>query len=225
MRPEERKISAFISYQTDDKVTAGKLRQELLRYDIDSFLAHEDLEVSSEWQDEILENIKKSTLFICLLSKNYLKSCFCMQESGMAILLKMTIIPLSLDDTVSPGFISKFQSKKIPSLNPTIADIFPGLLRYNRELGINIIIDFIGYSGSYRSAEANFEYISPFINELTDKQATSLIEKILDNNQINSAHLCATKYIPQIVKKYSKLITKTEYHKLKKKCEVYGISI
>jgi hypothetical protein len=225
MKAEDDIINAFISYQTNDKITAGKLKQELSNYNINAFLAHEDLEVSTEWQNEIFENLKKSSLFICLLSQNYLKSPFCMQESGMALLLSMTIIPLSLDDTISPGFLSKVQSKKIYPSNPTIRDIIPGLLRYNKEEGIRVIIDFIGSSGGYRSAEDNFEFSLPYLDELTDKQALSLIDKILDNNQICNAHLCGSKYIPQIAKKYKKIIPKREYDKLKKVCSEYGVSI
>jgi hypothetical protein len=225
MQKETQKIKAFISYQTDDKVTAGKLKQELSNYNIDAFLAHEDLEVSSEWQKMILKNLKKSSLFICLLSQNYLKSEFCMQESGMAVVLKMTIIPLSLDDTISPGFLSNIQSKKIYSQNPSIRDIIPGLLLHNKEYGINTIINFIGSSGSFRGAETNFEYISPYLDELTEEQASLLIEKVLDNRQIYNAHLCATKYFPQIVNKYKNIMTKREYEKFKKACRVYDISV
>lgn len=225
MKTEDRVINAFISYQTSDKITAGKLKYELSNYNIEAFLAHEDLEVSSEWQIEILENLKKSSLFICLLSQNYLKSDFCIQESGMALILNMTIIPLSLDNTISPGFLSKIQSRKIPILNPSITDIIPGLLKFSKEDGIRVIIDLIGASGSFRSAESNFEYIMPFIDKLTKNQALLLIEKILDNNQVCNAHLCASKYIPQIAKIYKNLFTVTEYKKIKKVCSEYGVSV
>ena len=105
-------IKAFISYQTTDKVTAGLLKQELSNYNIDGFLAHEDLEVSDEWREEILKNFKKSPLFICLLSQSYLKSDYCIQESGMAVIANKKVIALSLDGTLPPGFLSVFQAKK-----------------------------------------------------------------------------------------------------------------
>lgn len=225
MTSENQIFNVFISYQTSDKIVAGKLKQILSNFGINSFLAHDDLEVSVEWQDEILKNIKQSELFICLLSENYLKSKFCMQESGIAIVLNMTIIPLSLDDTISPGFISKIQSKRINPLSPSIEDIIPGLLRWNKNEGIRIITELIGSSNSFRSAESNFKNILPFIDDLSDGQATALIEKILDNSQISGAHLCASDYIPQIVRKYKNLLTKSEYQKLKKICMVYGVTL
>jgi hypothetical protein len=47
-----------------------------------------------------------------------------MQESEMAIILDLAIIPLSLDGTVSSGFISKFQSKEINNLEPSLMILF-----------------------------------------------------------------------------------------------------
>jgi hypothetical protein len=148
-----------------------------------------------------------------------------MQESGIAIILDLPIIPLSLDGTVSPGFISIFQSKKIDNLEPSFDDIIPGIINHDREEGIRIVIERIGSSGSYRSAESNFQYILPHLDDLTDRQAEELIEKILDNNQVAGAHLCASDYIPKVARKYKHLLTKRETEKIKRICSVYGIRI
>jgi hypothetical protein len=63
----DEKSQVFISYQTADKSIAGEIKKILEEYNINSFLAHEDLEVSVEWANEILKQINESTLFICLL--------------------------------------------------------------------------------------------------------------------------------------------------------------
>jgi hypothetical protein len=207
---KEHKLNAFISYQTSDKLIAGKLKEMLSEWGIDAFLAHEDLEVSVEWQTEILTNIKNSSLFICLLSKNYLNSIFCMQESGMAIILDMAIMPLSIDRTTPPGFISKFQSKQITPNSLSIDDILPGIMKWNKEKGINIIIELIGSSGSFRSAEANFKRILPFLDDLENTQAETLFSKIIGNLQVSNASLCASDYIPRMLRKYSGLLSKNE---------------
>ena len=41
---------AFVSYQTDDKVVAGKVKAVLEGLGIPAFLAHEDIGVSEEWR-------------------------------------------------------------------------------------------------------------------------------------------------------------------------------
>ena len=78
------KTYAFISYQTSDKVIAGRVKNVLLTVRIDSFLAHEDIHVSEEWRLKILEEISKADIFIPLLSKNYHESPWCVQEAGIA---------------------------------------------------------------------------------------------------------------------------------------------
>jgi TIR domain len=97
---------AFLSYQTADKKAAGRLKNVFAQVGIKSFLAHEDIAVSQEWRLKILEEIAKVDLFVCLISKSYMKSPWCVQESGVAAFRSgIAIIPLSLDGTTPKGFI------------------------------------------------------------------------------------------------------------------------
>lgn len=119
---------AFLSYQTDEKLAAGEVREILNSIGIKSFLAHEDIQVSEEWRHKILEEIGKADLFIPLLSKSYYASPWCMQESGMAAFRDgLTIIPLSLDGSIPPGFIGHIQSTKVKSGSIELANLLPGL--------------------------------------------------------------------------------------------------
>lgn len=208
---------AFISYQTTDKLVAGKIKQILENIGIEAFLAHEDINVSSEWQDEILMNLSRCSLFICLLSKHYLESPWCLQESGVARFKDITIIPLSLDGTIPSGFISKYQSIKIDPNLPKLNDLIPGLINFD---GIDIIIKIIDGSSSYRDAESNFELIIPYLSDLTEEQAIYLLEAIISNRQIYEAIKCKDTYIPQVVRRYGNLIPKEDLEFLKSKCKL-----
>lgn len=222
MEDDKNRLCAFISYQTADKQVAGKLKEILSKYNIDSFLAHEDIDVSEEWQKEIFKYLKKSNIFICILSKNYLESNYCIQESGIAAIKNMTIISLSLDDTNPPGFISKYQGEKVKFEKLSIEDIIPGLLKYGKNEGIRVIIELLGNSSTFREAEHNFEYILPVLDELTDKQADNLLDKILYNGQIKGAYKCSSDYIPRVLQKYGYLLPKGKYERLKKHYNLLG---
>ena len=65
---------AFVSYQTADKVVAGKIRDALAEVGIQTFLAHEDIFVSEEWRLKILEQIGVCDIFICNKAE-ILKNC------------------------------------------------------------------------------------------------------------------------------------------------------
>jgi hypothetical protein len=62
-------------------------------------------------------------LFVPILSERYFTSVWCAQESGIAAVREMTIIPLSVDGTLPLGFMAHIQSTKINGDNPTFANM------------------------------------------------------------------------------------------------------
>jgi hypothetical protein len=76
-------MKAFISYSTLDKVSAGQLNEHLSMYGIDSFMAHEDLQVSEEWKKRIQEELSTASILTALLSKNFRASEWTSQEIGL----------------------------------------------------------------------------------------------------------------------------------------------
>lgn len=214
---------AFLSYQTDDKATAGQVKALLSKIGVESFLAHEDITVSEEWRLKILEEIGKTDIFICLLSESYLQSAWCVQESGIAAFRKdMTTIPLSLDGTVPQGFIGIVQSAKVDPSGIMLSDLIPGFLKHDLAWGIEIAIDLVRRSSSYRGAETNFQLILPHIANMTDGQIKHLLEVASDNNQVYDASLCATQYIPQLLSSHGHLLAPGTLSHLKKVCARYG---
>jgi hypothetical protein len=91
---------AFLSYQSADKEVAAKIKAILSRLGVESFLAHEDINVSEEWRLAILAELAKVDLFIPILSAHYYDSIWCKQESGIAAFREITIVPLSLDGSI-----------------------------------------------------------------------------------------------------------------------------
>lgn len=217
---------AFISYQTDDRLIAGAIQQILEPFGIRCFLAHEDIEVSEEWRVRILEEIAKADIFICILSKSYIKSQWCTQESGIAAFRQdMTVIPLSIDGTIPQGFLGNIQAAKVNPQDLTISDLLPGLFKRDFVKGISIIIKLIGLSGGYRDAEANFELILPYLDRLTAEQGKALLQVSLENDQVYDAGRCANQYIPQALKLFGKTLSTKERKFLEEKCREYGAAI
>jgi len=212
---------AFISYQTSDKAVAGQLKEVLASFGINSFLAHEDIEVSAEWRIKILEELKKADLCVCLLSQSYYSSPWCIQESGIAAFRDgMTIIPLSIDGSVPQGFISYIQSTKIDD-KVSLNHLLPGLVKHNAKQATNEVIKIIGSSKSFRGAEANFQLILPYISLLTDEQIMTLLEVSAKNNQVHHAGLCATEYIPPLLKSHGHLLSTEKRELLEEICNEY----
>jgi hypothetical protein len=215
-------VYVFISYQTNDKQVAGQLKTMLSKAGIQSFLAHEDIEVSNEWRLKILEEIGKADIFICLLSCNYSSSAWCVQEAGIAAFLKPTIIPLSIDEkTIPAGFISNIQSVKLNPLFLSLNHLVPGFVQFNLNVGIELIIFIIGKSGSYRSTSENFKMLDQYLDKLTDEQAVTLLEYCKSNQQIYKEGTSAATYIPKLLKHYCHLLSPMTAKFLEKACSLY----
>ncbi len=194
---------AFISYQTKDKATAGQLKTLLSQVGIESFLAHEDITVSEEWRLKIIEEIGKAQIFICLLSEDYIKSVWCVQESGIAAFRNdMIILPLSLDGTVPTGFIGNIQSAKVDPAKILLSDIIPGFLKRDFLIGIELAMPQLGRSNNYRGAEENFQLILPHVPRMTDNQITTLLEMAAENGQVYGASRCARDHIPPLLESH-----------------------
>lgn len=217
---------AFVSYQTDDRHTAGAIQCILERVGIRSFLAHEDIEVSEEWRVRILEEIAAADIFICILSKSYIKSQWCTQESGIAAFRKdLIVIPLSIDGTVPQGFLGNIQAAKIDPENVNIEDLLPGLQKRDFAMGISVITELIRSSGGYRVAEENFELILPHLEKLTLEQGKALLQASVENNQVHDAAKCGNSYIPRVLKLFGKTLSNKERKFLEEKCREYGAAI
>jgi len=110
----------FISYAVEDKNFAGKLKQFLEKDGFKVFLAHEDIEPTAKWRDKIISDLKTSSIFIALRTKNYIEKQYTEQECGFALALNKRILSLCVEvESSKMGFCSEFQAKRFNKLNKT----------------------------------------------------------------------------------------------------------
>jgi hypothetical protein len=141
------------------------------------------------------------------LSKNFLDSDYCLQETGIvAGRHGVCIIPLSLDGSIPPGFLKKIQSSKIDPERPKIEDLLPAFIKNDKKLAKRLLIETIKSAPNYRSAESYCQLIKPFLDELSDKEATVLIEACEENGQVYDAVGCAQTFFPLIRQRFKHLI-------------------
>ena len=110
-------LKVFISYSSKDKHIAAIIKEGLSNLGQSSFLAHEDIAPSKEWQNEIINELKTCNVFVPLITENFKESDWTSQEIGAAFINDMEIIPISVDlpnqSSILPyGFISKYQALK-----------------------------------------------------------------------------------------------------------------
>ena len=75
----------FISHLTDDKSVAGDLKRVLGTLGISCFVAHEDIEPTKVWQDEIVKALKTTDALCVIVTPGLVNSKWCDQEVGFAL--------------------------------------------------------------------------------------------------------------------------------------------
>lgn len=194
-------IKAFISYSTENKDVGAEIKKILSNFEIKSFLAHNDIEVSERWRKRILRELREANVFISILSKNFKESDWCSQEAGIACFRDILFIPLSIDKTIIPyGFMEEWQGKSVsahnipvPYLINPIADKFPEINIFS-----NLINELSG-AKSFRNAESIMNNLEPYFDKLSDDEVNRVIDVAIANNQIWDATKCKIHYLPNFI--------------------------
>jgi hypothetical protein len=178
----------FISHYHKEKELAGRIKGRLEnRFNIDVFVAHDDINPTEEWQETILRELETSNVFIMLLSRDFKTSDWTDQETGIAIQLKQKIIPVALD--IPPyGFAGKYQALKWKE------DAFDWGMRelvmvlYGKHiLDTNEIVSYFTCSDSFKEAKENFnilDWLKRNEHKFTDDQIWDIAHSIVLNPQL-----------------------------------------
>lgn len=195
------KVNAFISYSHKDRKDAGQTKTVLDTLGIDAFLAHEDIHISHDWRDRILQKLRRCELFIPLLSASFLASQWAPQEIGFIVSRpNVKIIPISLDETVACGFIGNIQSKRIDEEEVTSGFLLPALVHHFPRAIIPHLIERVRAARDFRTGEARMERLLPYFGDLTVAETKVLAENCVKNNQIWDAVKCRDNYLPELIR-------------------------
>jgi hypothetical protein len=99
----------FLSHKAGVKKETSDLKEQLELYGVSSFVAHQDIYPTKEWQDEIENALASMDAFIALLTEDFHDSDWTDQEVGYALARGVPMIAVKLGKDPY-GFIGKFQA-------------------------------------------------------------------------------------------------------------------
>jgi hypothetical protein len=99
----------FLSHVSLHKSKVSQLKAALLDHGISAFVAHEDIEPSLEWQEEISLALRSMHALAALMTPDFHASNWTDQEIGWALGRGAPVIPIQLD-VVPYGFVGKIQA-------------------------------------------------------------------------------------------------------------------
>lgn len=194
------KITAFISYSHKDRKYGAEAKAVLAEVGIEAFLAHDDLHVSEEWRERIIEELQRCDIFVPLLSANFLESKWAPQEVGFIISRPdVAIAPVSLDGTTPSGFISHVHGRTIKTDGITRELLVDPLARRIPRKIVPSLIRSVDEAATFRSGEARMLPLVPLFAKLTAQEAQALAEASVRNSQIWSAAACRNEYLPAFI--------------------------
>lgn len=218
-----RTVRVFLSYSTamkEDRELAGNLKIQLEELGLEVFLAHEDINPSSEWQEVILENLNSTDIFMPIIGDKFHSSFWTDQESGIALAKEKFILPIAIDKNVPYGFLGKIQAFRHNSQLPINAcKIIESVVQNNPKFSsplLDSLIKSFANSYSYDNAGDKASLLLKF-NRMTAEQINEIFRSILQNGQINESML-AFRSIKELFKKHKdsldeKLLERVLNHK------------
>ena len=110
----------FISYSQQDASFAEFLHRHLANEDVNVFMASVSLKPGQKWSEEIIEQVKQSSLVLFLASKAACASAYVQQELGIALATNKEIVPVvwDIDPSKLPGWMSRLQALDIQGASP-----------------------------------------------------------------------------------------------------------
>ena len=179
-------IRVFISHTSQYKNDAMTTKYALEALGIASFVAHNDIQPTKEWQTEIVLALSSMDLFIALLTEGFKESDWTDQEVGFALATEVPILPVDRGK-VPYGFIGKYQAFKWSgaSASSVATETFKTALKSD-ELNSDAKDAFIAaVSGAKNFAKAEeLSLILPYIESLTPQHAEGLLNAYNSNRQV-----------------------------------------
>lgn len=107
---EHDRFRLFLSHVSRNKENAHRLKDELEGYGIHSFVAHDDIEPTALWAEEIIRALHTMEGFVAILSEGFKDSAWCNQETGFAIAKGIKTISFKMGKEDPPGFMGAEQA-------------------------------------------------------------------------------------------------------------------
>lgn len=188
----QERVRLFLSHKAGHKENVSSLKEKMALYGICAFVAHEDIEPTQEWQEEIERALKSMDVLVALLTDDFRDSNWTDHEVGFALGRGVPVIAVRLG--MDPyGFIGNKQGLSGCSWSDiwTMADKIYCLLHKQRSHHERLFLGAIhAYttSATYLESTWNVEHVLARFKSINDEQADEVARAFSGNSQNYGAH-------------------------------------
>jgi len=179
----------FISHPSQVKQSAHNLKAALAEYQIAAFIAHDDIEPTREWQDEIESALRTMDALTALIAPEFVVSKWCDQEVGIAIGRGKLVVPLKFGADPH-GFLGKYQGLNVQGFKAqdVAKKVFEIIVKYDLSAArmADALIERLAGSGTFDSAKRTMDLLEA-VPRLNSSQVARLIATVDENSQVKDA--------------------------------------
>lgn len=182
-------LRLFISHLATQRTFAGELQESLFGYGISAFVAHNDIEPTSEWQTQIELGLATCDALVALLHDKFHASHWTDQEIGFAMGRGVPTFAVRLGETPY-GFIGRFQAfngnnKKPHDLARELFDCFRKNKQTEKQMA-EAVVSLFEVSGSFAEAKERMGYLEE-IENWDSSFASRITSAVSANSQIEGS--------------------------------------
>lgn len=182
-------LRLFLSHLAVHKVAVSKLKDELKSRGVAAFVAHEDIEPSLEWRNEIELGLRSMHALAALLTLGFHESNWTDQEMGWALGRGVLVLPVRVG--IDPyGFAGKYQGISGSLEQPAVlaSSIVEVLLANNQthgEMRRALVASFTN-ARSFQMAKS-LRALVVQVQDFTDEEKEALRKACVNNEQVKGA--------------------------------------
>ncbi len=180
----DKTLRLFLSHKSGHKANVAKIKEELSILGVSCFVAHEDIEPTKEWQDEIERALNSMDIMAALLTKDFHSGSWTDQEVGFAFGRGIPIIAVKLEGSDPLGFIGKFQAVS-SDWDSTPEKIIK--LLFNHSKMVDAYVEAMKNCSSFDNANKLAEML-PEIKDCSETQEQGMLEAYNDNGEVSGAY-------------------------------------
>ena len=193
------RIRLFVSHRDGHKKKAKELSEALEGYGISAFLAHDGIEPTATWQNEILKGLETMEVMLVFVTDDLHESEWTNQEIGFALGRGVPILSLKLEDADPKGFIGSEQALRGDLQDPAasaqeICKLLAKKLKNKHRLQNALIAAFVE-SPSYAETKRRFDVADEIVERLSEEELKLIIDGFRRNSQLHDCfHLVDPPY-------------------------------